>query len=110
MPGIIMSTIAASNGIVRASSSPSAACAARRTLVALARQQRLEDLAHDLLVVDDQDGAVASHGSHARLPYCWAASRRSSRVDASGSASVNRVPCPIALSQVIVPPCSWTMP
>ena len=30
--------------------------------------------------------------------------------DASGSVSVNRVPWPTALSHVIVPPCSWTMP
>ena len=28
-------------------------------VVALPRQQRLEDLTHDLLVVDDEDGAVA---------------------------------------------------
>ena len=55
MPGIIMSTIAASNGIDRMSSSPSAAFDGEADLVALVRQQRLEDLAHDLLVVDDED-------------------------------------------------------
>ena len=34
--------------------------------VALARQQRFEDLAHDLLVVDDQDRAVLVHTSARR--------------------------------------------
>ena len=36
-------------------------------LVALPRQQRLEDVAHDLLVVDDEDGAVLGSG-HGALP------------------------------------------
>ena len=58
MPGIIMSTIAASNGIERASSSPSRRGEAEADLVALARQERLEDLAHDLLVVDDENRVV----------------------------------------------------
>ena len=31
-------------------------------MIPLARQQRLEDLAHDLFVVDDQNGTVAAHG------------------------------------------------
>ena len=31
-------------------------------LVALASEQRIEDLPHDLLVVDDQDGTVTAHG------------------------------------------------
>ena len=59
-PGIMMSTIAASNGSARASSSPSAPDEASAHVVALARQQRLENLAHDLLVVDDEDRAVAA--------------------------------------------------
>ena len=33
----------------------------RRDLVALARQQRLEDLAHDLLVVDDENRCRVVH-------------------------------------------------
>ena len=55
----MMSTIAASNGSARASSSPSAPDDGEPDVVALARQQRLEDLAHDLLVVDDEDRAAA---------------------------------------------------
>ena len=55
----MMSTIAASNGSARASSSPSAPDEASADVVALARQQRLENLAHDLFVVDDEDRAVA---------------------------------------------------
>ena len=76
MPGIIMSTITASNGIARASSSPSARVRGEAHVVALARQQRLEDLAHDLLVVDDQDRAGrdvvmrASDAAHAACSAC----------------------------------------
>ena len=55
----MMSTIAASNGSARASSSPSAPEEASAHVVAFARQQRLENLAHDLFVVDDEDRAVA---------------------------------------------------
>ena len=40
--------------------------------VALARQQRLEDLAHDLFVVDDENRALTSHGD-AALPGYWPA-------------------------------------
>ena len=58
-PGIMMSTIAASNGSARASSRPFGARRGEAHVVALARQQRLEDLAHDLLVVDDEDRAVS---------------------------------------------------
>ena len=58
MPGIIMSTIAASNGIDAGELEPLGRVRREAHLVALARQQRLEDLAHDLLVVDDQDRAV----------------------------------------------------
>ena len=75
-------------------------------LVALARQQRLEDLAHDLLVVDDEDGArCASCGSGLRP----STSARLAAT-ASGRRIENRVPCPTWLSHVIVPPCSCTMP
>ena len=89
-------------------------------LVALPRQERLEDLAHDLLVVDDEDRALASgrdalglgRCSPAHVQACLFAARDASaaRADASGSVRVNRVPCPRLLSQVIVPPCSCTMP
>ena len=43
-------------------------------VVALARQQRLENLAHDLLVVDDEDRAVAG-GGHISLVRAAAARR-----------------------------------
>ena len=105
----MMSTIAASNGSARASSSPSAPDDASADVVALARQQRLEDLAHDLFVVDDEDRAVVvacGHDVSVRLRRRAAPAR----AGASGSASVNRVPWPTALSQWIVPSCSRTMP
>src|SRR5262249_60589681 len=63
--------------------------------VALARQERVEDLAHDLLVVDDENGRV------------HIAARPAS---ASGRRIENRVPWPTWLSQLIVPPCSCTIP
>ena len=40
--------------------------------IALARQQRLEDLPHDLFVVDDENRALTSHGD-AALPGYWLA-------------------------------------
>ena len=104
IPGIIMSTMAASNGIVRTRSSPCAAFEAQPDLVALARQQRLEDLAHDLLVVDDEDGSAsihvccavfyrgASRHVHACLFNAWGAA--TGRDAASGNVSVKRVPWP----------------
>ncbi len=70
-------------------------------LVTLSREERVENLAHDLLIVDDENDAV---GRHVRVPAARAA------VVASGSCKVNRVPCPGVLSQVIAPPCSCTMP
>ena len=57
-PGIMMSTIAASNGSDRASSRPSRAGRREAHVVPFPGQQRLENLAHDLLVVDDEDRAV----------------------------------------------------
>ena len=55
MPGIITSTTAASNDVDRASVEPFLAARRRRDAIALAAEQRLEDLAHHLFVVDDQD-------------------------------------------------------
>jgi hypothetical protein len=55
--------------------------------VPLAAQQRLEDLAHDLLVVDDEDRAVRG-GGH-RVPQPLAAVRAAA---ALGKVSVKRVP------------------
>ena len=54
-PGIMMSTMAASNGSARASSRPFASRRRQPHVVAFSSQQRLENLAHDLLVVDDED-------------------------------------------------------
>jgi hypothetical protein len=54
----MMSTIAASKG----SAGELESFGARRrqpNVVALAREQRVENLAHDLFVVDDEDRAVA---------------------------------------------------
>ena len=59
----MMSTMAASNGSARASSSPSVPDDSEPDVVAGARQQRLEDFPHDFLVVDDEDGALL-RGSH----------------------------------------------
>ena len=110
-----MSTMAASNGMRPRQLEPLGCVRRQADLVAFARQQRLEDLAHDLLVVDDQDVAGTIHAEIAE-PARRARraserlSRRSPSADALGSASRNRVPCPTTLSQVMVPPCSWTMP
>ena len=91
MPGIITSTIAASNGIAPRELEPLARRRRQADLVALARQQRLEDLAHDLLVVDDQNGCRCI--GHVRgQPACATCAPFLRR--RSGSASVNRVPCP----------------
>ena len=43
--------------------------------IPLARQQRLEDLAHDLLVVDDEDGSVMRCASHDVVPARTARTR-----------------------------------
>ena len=109
MPGSIMSTIAASNGIDARELEPFGGGRRQAHLVALARQQRLEDLAHDLLVVDDQNGCRCVD---ACVPGAAAArmTRRRRPAPRAGRRSENRVPCPTVLSQVIVPPCSWTMP
>jgi hypothetical protein len=64
-------------------------------LIALARQQRVEDLPHDLLVVDDEYGVT-----HMAARPASAIGRRIEK----------RVPCPRWLSQLMVPPCSCTMP
>src|SRR5262249_35115359 len=84
-------------------------------LVALARQQGLEDLTHDLLVVDNQNRSgshlfsrgFAPHNvpsSYVRVPATRVAAA------ASGRRSENRVPWPTTLSQVMLPPCSCTIP
>ena len=113
MPGIIMSTIAASNGMRPGQLEPLGRVRREPHLVALPRQQRLEDLAHDLLVVDDQDRCRCdSCGDPAALDVARQrpASRRSPFAEASGRAMREPRALPTALSQVIVPPCSWTMP
>ena len=76
MPGSITSTMAASNGSDRASSRPSSPLDGEAHAVALARQQRLEDLAHDFFVVDDEDGAVACHAACLHLLRCRATAAR----------------------------------
>ena len=81
--------------------------------VALAGQQRLEDLAHDLFVVDDEDRALAAHGvtrAYWPAPSWRDAGRRSSADRASAKPTTKVVPCPTALWHSIVPSCSWTMP
>ena len=93
MPGIITSTIAASNGIDRAQLEPLRRRRGQPHLVALAGQQRLEDLAHDLLVVDDQNGAVV-HRHLADLGRPAYDVRSIFAATASGRRIENRVPCP----------------
>ena len=108
MPGIITSTIAASNGSDSRQLEPVVAARRQAHVVALARQQRLEDLAHDLFVVDDQDGAVAAHAD----ALCCSVPRRAAVVGRrrAETPAMNRVPWPTALSQSIEPSCSRTMP
>ena len=96
-PGIMMSTMAASNGSARASSSPSAPEEASAHVVALAGQQRLEDLAHDLLVVDDEDRAVvvkwpwsSSPGARARRGRRQRQRQREARALPDRAVAVNR--------------------
>ena len=111
MPGIITSTMAASIGTDRASSRPSAPSDGQPDRVPLARQERVEDLAHDLLVVDDEDGSVAGHRSgHTAVGQRPRPNRGADAAAASGNDSVKRVPTPTSLSHVIVPSCSCTMP
>ena len=111
MPGIITSTTAASTGTERAMLEPLGAARRQADVVPLAREQRLEDLAHDLFVVDDEHGAVSGHSQDRRSRGQTARPDRGIDTgDASGNDSVNRVPTPTALSQVIVPSCSRTMP
>jgi hypothetical protein len=83
-------------------------------LVALTGEERLQDLAHDLFVVDDENRAVTCHE-----PAClrWLVSavsrpiaRRAAASCASGKSRRNVVPLPSALSQVMTPPFSRTMP
>ena len=76
-------------------------------VVAGARQQRLEDFTHDLLVVDDEDGALLGVG-HLSTQVRAKPGRSGPPMarTASGNARMKRVPCPTALSQRIVPSCS----
>ena len=87
--------------------------------VTLTCEEGVEDLAHDLLVVDDQNGAVTIHSScPGRLvrrappgsPAMIQRVRAATPVAANGSDRLNLVPCPGALSHAIVPPCSCTIP
>ena len=72
MPGIITSTITASKGSRTHEFEPLWARRGQAHAVALARQQRVEDLAHDLFVVDDENRALTSH-DEAALPGYWPA-------------------------------------
>ena len=93
-------------------------------VVALADEQRLEDLAHDLFIVDDENGAVPCHeltcfrralsarfGTR-RGPIALSSNGGSRRRCAIGERKRRRktVPLPSVLSQVMTPPCSRTMP
>src|SRR5262249_50228614 len=88
--------------------------------VSLTHEEGVEDIAHDLLVVDDQNGSVTIHQlcpspREARAPELRGRSLRhrlrvASCADASGSDRVKRVPLPGMLSQAIVPSCSCTIP
>ena len=80
---------------------PVAAAGGETDRVALAHEQRLENLAHDLLVVDDEDGGIAPQHYRATAVGRAAAIRKRSE---------KRVPWPGALSQWMVPSCSRTMP
>ena len=81
--------------------------------IALAGEQRLENLAHNLFVVDDEDCAVAgwSHDKSQAEEFSLLqfAALLTTGV-AGGKVSVNRVPRPTALSQRIEPSCSCTIP
>ena len=92
MPGSIRSTMAASKGSERASLEALFGAGGQAHAVPLARQQRLEDLAHDFLVVDDEDGGCGAHALFSRV--CAEGFDK-------GSRSVNRVPWPTLLSTCI---------
>jgi hypothetical protein len=62
MPGIITSTTTASKSVALRELEALLAVRCEADPVPLARQQRVEDLAHDFFVVDDQDGAGVLHG------------------------------------------------
>ena len=67
-PGIMMSTIAASNGSRARELESFLARGCQPHVVALAGQQRLENFAHDLFVVDDEDAVAGTgHGPFNRL-------------------------------------------
>ncbi len=65
-------------------------------------QQRVQRLTNDFLVVNDQNPCGCS-----RHQLAFASSPSTA---ATGSTRMNRVPCPTALSQASVPPCSCTIP
>ena len=111
MPGIITSTMAASIGTGTRDLQARGSVGRQAHVVPLARQQRLEDLAHDLFVVDDEDGGVAGHRSgQTAVGQKTRPDRGADAAAASGNDSVKRVPTPTSLSHVIVPSCSCTMP
>ena len=58
----MMSTIAASNGSGARELEPLGARGGQTHVVSFAGQQRLENFAHDLFVVDDENRAVAGTG------------------------------------------------
>src|SRR6185503_4816382 len=71
-------------------------------VVARLREQGLEDVAHDLLVVHDEDRAQALGSGHR--------SAAASAGRSAGSVTWKVVPWPGTLSTKIAPPCSWRMP
>ena len=99
MPGIITSTIAASNGMRLRELDALLAGRGEPHVIAFAREQRLEDLTHDLFVVDDENrnhyDAWHMSCSAAVLP-AHAVVRPDS---AGGSERMKRVPWPTTLSQ-----------
>ena len=108
----MMSTTAASNGQRARQLESFLARRGELHLVAVAGEQRLENLTHDLLVVDDEDRAFSGgrHVSRYWFRPHWRARLRSAGCRQTGSASVKRVPWPTALSQRMVPSCSRTIP
>ena len=95
MSGSIRSSRTALYSLSRTISRAWAARLCQVDLVFLGAEERRQDVAHDLLVVDNQDSSVVVH----LVGGC--------RV---GSLSLKRVPLPGSLSTRILPPCSWIIP
>ena len=72
----------------------------RRDVAALPLEQRLQDVPHDLLVVDDQDGCMTKHRREGPYP-----ADRVRRCAGAGRVTVKRVP-PAPVRQSMAPRCS----